>query len=82
MAERPPPSDKSILRKLLLKPGQRATVLNAPASYESVAQQIPGVHKQLDGTFDFIHVFATSAMSCCVRVQSGGRRCQLMACCG
>jgi len=59
VAERPPPSDKPILQKLLLKPGQRAAVLNAPASYESVAQQIPGVHKQLDGTFDFIHVFAT-----------------------
>ncbi len=59
MAERPALSDKPILQKLLLKPGQRAAVLNAPSTYESVVQQIPGVSKQLDGTYEFIHAFAT-----------------------
>jgi hypothetical protein len=34
-------------------------VLNAPDSYASVLGQIPDVHQQLDGTFDFVHVFVT-----------------------
>jgi hypothetical protein len=34
-------------------------VLNAPDSYVSVLGEIPGAHQQLDGTFDFIHVFVT-----------------------
>jgi hypothetical protein len=59
MAERLALSDKPILQKLLLKPGQRAAVLNAPASYQAVVHQIPNVQERLDGTFDFIHVFAT-----------------------
>ena len=52
-------SPKPVLQKLLLKPGQRAAVLNAPASYEPVALQIPGAARSLDGQFDFLHVFAT-----------------------
>ncbi|HET6318850.1 MAG TPA: hypothetical protein VFG86_20535 [Chloroflexota bacterium] len=59
MAERPAPSEKPILQKLLLKSGHRAAVLNAPPSYQSTLQQIPNVHQELDGAFDFIHVFAT-----------------------
>ena len=59
MAERAATSEKPILQKLLLRPGQRAAVLNAPPSYEAVAQQIPEVQRQLSGSFDFIHVFAT-----------------------
>jgi hypothetical protein len=59
MAERSAPSEKPILQKLLLKSGQRAAVLNAPPSYQATLQQIPNVHQELDGTFDFIHVFAT-----------------------
>jgi hypothetical protein len=59
MAERPAASDKPVLQKLLLKSGQRAAVVNAPASYEPVAAQVPGVMRSLDGQVDFIHVFAT-----------------------
>ncbi len=59
MAERPAASDKPILQKLLLKSGQRAAVLNAPPSYQATVQQIPDGQQKLDGTFDFIHVFAT-----------------------
>ena len=59
MAEGPASSDKPILQKLLLKPGQRAAVLNAPESYQPTMRDVPDVHEQLDGTFDFIHAFAT-----------------------
>jgi hypothetical protein len=57
-------SDKPVLQKLLLKPGMRAAVLNAPPRYEAVLQQqLPpdvSVSRELDGsTFDFIHTFAT-----------------------
>jgi hypothetical protein len=52
-------SQKSVLHKLLLKPGQRAAVLNAPASYEPVVTQVPDASRSLDGHFDFLHVFAT-----------------------
>lgn len=60
MAERLAPSEKPILQKLLLKSGQRAAVVNAPAEYEATARQIPGVQRALHGgEFDFVHVFAT-----------------------
>ena len=61
MAAKPPPSQKPILEKLLLKPGYRAVVLNAPASYQPVLASLPsGVELavSLDGQFDFIHYFA------------------------
>ena len=54
-----------MLQKLLLKPGMRAAVLNAPASYAQVLQQeaLPSdvsLSRALDGApFDFIHAFAT-----------------------
>jgi hypothetical protein len=60
MASKPPPSQKPILEKLLLKPGYRAVVLNAPASYQPVlADAPPGVElaDALEGQFDFIHYF-------------------------
>ena len=56
------PSDRPILQKLLLKPGARAVVLDAPPSYEPVLQQLPpgvDLSRQLHGSFDFIHAFAT-----------------------
>jgi hypothetical protein len=60
VAQGPAPSQKPILSKLLLKPGVRAAVLNAPASYAGVLREIPAVATDLDGKFGFIHVFATT----------------------
>jgi hypothetical protein len=60
MAERPAPSTKPVLQKLLLKPGARVLVLNAPPGY---IDQFPS-DSQLDtepadGAYDFIQLFAT-----------------------
>jgi hypothetical protein len=59
MAERPAPSTKPVLGKLLLKPGSRVLVLNAPTGY---ADQFPSdgrVEQEIgDGEYDFIQVFA------------------------
>jgi hypothetical protein len=57
-------ADRPVVQKLLLKPGMRAAVLNAPPHYiELVQQQLPdhvSLSAALDGSgFDFIHVFAT-----------------------
>jgi hypothetical protein len=56
-------SVKPVLQKLLLKPGARAAVLNAPAAYAPVLEQLPS-DVQLstslsDGPFDFLHAFLT-----------------------
>jgi hypothetical protein len=57
-------ADKPVLQKLLLKPGMRAAVLNAPDTYSQVLEgQWPedvSVVRALDESgFDFIHAFAT-----------------------
>jgi hypothetical protein len=57
-------AEKSVVQKLLLKPGMRAAVLNAPDGYERTLQHdLPNdvsLARALDaGTFDFIHAFAT-----------------------
>lgn len=57
-------ADKPVLEKLLLKPGMRAAVLNAPDTYAQVLEdQWPAdvsLSRALDGSgFDFIHAFAT-----------------------
>ena len=52
-----------MLHKLLLRPGMRAVVLNAPSSYQAILQDVPrdvDLHQRIDdGRFDFIHCFAT-----------------------
>ena len=56
------PSTAPVFEKLRLKPGARAAVLDAPASYEPLLGQLPpGVElsRELNGSFDFIHAFAT-----------------------
>jgi hypothetical protein len=57
-------AEKPVLQKLLLKPGMRAAVLNAPPSYaEMLHGQLPSdvsLSAALDGSgFDFIQAFAT-----------------------
>ncbi len=56
-------TENQVLAKLRMKSGQRAVVLGAPDSYLPIlAEQPAGVEmaKSLEGTFDFIHCFATS----------------------
>jgi hypothetical protein len=53
-------STKPVLKKLLLKPGSRALVLNAPAGYLDQFPKDAEVEQQLgDGRYDFIQLFAT-----------------------
>jgi hypothetical protein len=60
MAERPALSTKPVVQKLLLKPGSRALVLNAPAGYLDQFPKDVQVEQQLgDGPYDFIQLFAT-----------------------
>jgi hypothetical protein len=60
VAERPAPSTKSVVQKLLLKPGARTLVLHPPRGYldqfpsDVQVEQQPG-----DGAYDFIQLFAT-----------------------
>ncbi len=52
--------DNSVLKKLYLKPGYRAIILNAPDSYGAVIADIPPtvtLADTLEGEFDFIQVF-------------------------
>jgi hypothetical protein len=59
MAERPAPSTKPVLQKLLLKPGSRALVLSAPSGYLDRFPADVQVEQQLgNGQFDFIQLFA------------------------
>jgi hypothetical protein len=57
MTERPLPSTRPLAEKLRYSPQQRAAVLNAPTGY---VQHFAGeVSQELDGTVDFLQVFAT-----------------------
>ena len=54
-------SQKPVLEKLLLKPGTRAAVLQAPAGYASLLASAPtavAVDAPLDGSYDWIQYFA------------------------
>jgi hypothetical protein len=51
-------STKPILEKLRYKPEHRAIVLNAPDSYKPTLEGV-ALEPNLDGQFDFIHVFVT-----------------------
>src|SRR5437879_577013 len=60
MAERPALSTKPVVQKLLLKPGSRALVLNAPAGYlDRFPTDVPVEQRLGDGPYDFIQLFAT-----------------------
>ena len=61
MAEpRPAPSTRPVTEKLLLKPGMRALVLNAPPGYLDQFPKDVQVEQQVGGgAYDFIQLFAT-----------------------
>ncbi len=53
-------ADNPVLKKLYLKPGYRAVILNAPDTYQAVVADIPpevALADALEGEFDFIQVF-------------------------
>jgi len=53
-------SDNPLIKKIKLKPGQRAVVVNAPDGYIEGLRPLPeGVEigRQLDGVFDWVQVF-------------------------
>jgi hypothetical protein len=54
-------ADSSLTKKLGLKPGRRALILNAPDGYRALLDPLPeGVDLTTapDGTFDFVQLFA------------------------
>jgi hypothetical protein len=60
MAERPAPSTRSVVEKLLVKPGSRAVVLHAPPGYLDQLPSSVQVEQQLgDGPYDFTQAFVT-----------------------
>ena len=53
-------TDNPLVKKLKLKPGQRAAVVNAPDGYLEALRPLPDgveVTQQLDGTFDWVQLF-------------------------
>jgi hypothetical protein len=53
-------TDSALIKKMKLKPGQRAAILNAPDGHLQALQPLPeGVEiaEQLDGTFDWVQLF-------------------------
>lgn len=51
-------SEASLAKKLKLKPGARAAVLNAPENYLNELKHDSDVSAKLNGKFDWIQVFA------------------------
>jgi hypothetical protein len=53
-------TENALVKKLKLKAGQRAAIVNAPSGYIDTLQPLPeGVEvvEELDGTFDWVQVF-------------------------
>jgi hypothetical protein len=53
-------TDNALAKKLKLKPGQRAALINAPAGYVDSLRPLPErieLADQLDGQFDWVQVF-------------------------
>jgi hypothetical protein len=53
-------TDNPLVKKLKLKPGQRAAVVNAPDGYVEGLGPLPEgveISRQLDGAFDWVQVF-------------------------
>jgi hypothetical protein len=48
-----------VSQKLLLKPGMRALVVNAPQAYLDLLPEDITVERDGKGPFDFVHLFAT-----------------------
>ena len=53
-------TENPLLKKMKLKPGQRAAIINAPDGYLEALQPLPAeaeVAEQLVGTFDWVQLF-------------------------
>lgn len=56
-------SESALAKKMKLKPGARAAIINAPEGYQAELTPLPEgveVKDQLEGEFDWIQLFATS----------------------
>lgn len=51
--------DKSLIKKLLMKPGLRSIVINPPDGYLQRLGSFP-IEFELEGKFDFVHLFVKS----------------------
>ena len=53
-------TENPLLKKMKLKPGQRAAIVNAPNGYAASLQPLPAdveLAEQLEGTFDWVQLF-------------------------
>jgi hypothetical protein len=53
-------SDNPLAKKMKLKPGQRAAIVQAPAGYVDSLRPLPenvDIADQLEGTFDWVQIF-------------------------
>lgn len=56
-------ADTSLVKKLLIKPGYRVLLLNAPQGYAPRLEPLPegaAVHTTPDGTYDLVQLFVSS----------------------
>ncbi len=56
-------AENALAKKLLIKPGQRILILNAPPNYVAQLGELPPdsvLSQKAEGLFDFVHVFAHS----------------------
>lgn len=54
-------AQSSLSKKLLIKPGYRVALVNAPAEYETWLGELPAsvtLTRTLDGQYDMVHMFA------------------------
>jgi hypothetical protein len=53
-------TENALVKKLKLKPGQRAAVIHAPDGYLETLRPLPGhveIAEHLEGTFDWLQIF-------------------------
>ncbi len=56
-------TESALAKKLKLKPGQRAALVQAPDGYQDALRPLPDgveVAEQLNGTFDWVQIFVRS----------------------
>jgi hypothetical protein len=56
-------TESTLIKKLKLKTGMRALILNSPAVYIEMLGELPGgviIDDRIDGIYDFVHLFVRS----------------------
>lgn len=57
-------ADSSLIKKLLVKPGQRMTIMNPPTGYVDKLGPLPEgveIKQKSTGEFDLVHLFAKNS---------------------